>query len=300
MTSIRLLLLYTIVLWITVGTWYDRCSNIYSSGVHGVAAFQYGGSLVPSHSRFTRCYHARRAPSAAVNCPHYQQLRLHARSVRQDGRDDADSEDEDRGLPPRSRKRMHADKPKWKKSTNNSGNVDNSDNLSSGSVSSSLLESKFHRNQIDDTTYQRDLRRSLRKQKLARLIRDELSAILWSNDIRSTSGSRPSEDIFRATVVSEVQLNEDCSQADISVATMQTPKTESTDETTTLRPIRAVDKRMMFVWLVQHVHLVRHELAQRLSHLRRIPRLRFVRNTLDDRSLSGSKALDVLAVLDKL
>jgi ribosome-binding factor A len=127
-----------------------------------------------------------------------------------------------------------------------------------------------------DVNYQTDLRKSIRKEKMRRIVQEALSSIIWSG-IKS-SGNKPPESLFRSTTVTDIIMSSDCSSAEVFISTSG----------------RAVDGRQMYVWLVQHVHLVRHALSQRLGYLRKVPRIKFSRGVLTD------GPLELLSVLDRL
>jgi ribosome-binding factor A len=115
----------------------------------------------------------------------------------------------------------------------------------------------------------------IRQYRVARSLRDELSDIISNGDIKATT--YPSEGLLRATSIVDVDLSPDLSFAKVYISVLG----------------NSVEKRQVFVWLCENVGQVRYSLAQRLSHMRRIPDIFF--------KLSDSQAnADLVSLIESI
>lgn len=101
------------------------------------------------------------------------------------------------------------------------------------------------------------LQDNIKLARFARTIRDELSDILGSMDIRSNT--MPDEDLFRGTSITDVEVSPDMSTAKITISVLG----------------NSVEKRKLYLWLCDNVSQVRFSLAKRIRYIRRIPLLTF-------------------------
>ncbi len=101
-------------------------------------------------------------------------------------------------------------------------------------------------------------RRNLRKQKLARILRDELIEMLQRGEIKSRRGFVDYR-FIKFISITHIDLNSDCSTAKIFVSMLG----------------NAFDKRKMIIWLSDHRQQVQHLLHVRLRHMKKIPRVSF-------------------------
>lgn len=98
---------------------------------------------------------------------------------------------------------------------------------------------------------------NIRQLKTARVLRDELSDIICSGDIKANV--YPDENLMRSVTVLNVELSADLSLAKVSISASG----------------NSVERRQMYVWLNENIGQVRHSLTKRLRTLRRVPIVSF-------------------------
>lgn len=101
------------------------------------------------------------------------------------------------------------------------------------------------------------LQLDIKKQRTARIIRDELVDIITTGSFDSL-GSFDETQLLTVTV-SSIELNGDLSSAKAVLSIGGT----------------AVERRKIFVWLCKHIGQIRHSLRQRLRSMKRIPIVSF-------------------------
>ena len=98
---------------------------------------------------------------------------------------------------------------------------------------------------------------NIKQLKTARVLRDELSDIICSGDIKANV--YPDENLMRSVTVLNVELSADLSLAKVSISASG----------------NSVERRQMYVWLNENIGQVRHSLTKRLRSLRRVPIVSF-------------------------
>ena len=117
--------------------------------------------------------------------------------------------------------------------------------------------------------------RARRSQRVGTLVQQELATVLSRGDTR---GSRQIEGGLRHRIsIIDVDVSPDLGQANVKVSVIGDRK----DKITATR------------WLQSNARHIRHELAQRLREMRRVPTLRFVH-------VDVGAAVDVMVTLDRL
>lgn len=143
------------------------------------------------------------------------------------------------------------------------------------------FEGKGSERKIKDPESQHSL---ILKQKVGRMLRDELTDIICSCDIKANV--YPDESLLRGVTISDIEFASDLSSAKIYLSVLG----------------NSVEKRQVYVWLCNNVGQVRYSLAQRLRELRRLPEIRFaladtqsaqyLNKVLDELSLESSGSFD--------
>lgn len=101
------------------------------------------------------------------------------------------------------------------------------------------------------------MQRDIKKQRTARVIRDELVDIITTGSFDSLSSFDETQ--LLTVTVSSIELNGDLSTAKAVLSIGGT----------------AVERRKVFVWLCKHIGQIRHSLRQRLRSMKRIPMVSF-------------------------
>jgi ribosome-binding factor A len=116
----------------------------------------------------------------------------------------------------------------------------------------------------------------LRKLKYGRILRDELSDIICSLDIKSSI--YPDEGLLESVSITDIDLTNDLERAKVYFSVLG----------------NTVQRKQIYVWLNNNVGQVRYSLAQRLRNMKRVPALSFV---LVDRQAENmlSDAMDEIA-----
>mmetsp|Transcript_23445 Transcript_23445/g.47118 ORF Transcript_23445/g.47118 Transcript_23445/m.47118 type:complete len:187 (-) Transcript_23445:74-634(-) len=96
------------------------------------------------------------------------------------------------------------------------------------------------------------------KHKVSRVLRDELTDIICSCDIKANN--YPPERLLQGVSVVDVDFATDLSVAKVSLSIFG----------------NSVEKRQVYVWLCNNIGQVRYSLSQRLKDLRKIPEIRFL------------------------
>lgn len=97
----------------------------------------------------------------------------------------------------------------------------------------------------------------IRKARVSRSLRDELSSIICDVDIKAVN--YPDENLLKATTIVDIDLSADLTYAKVFISVLG----------------NSVEKRQVFVWLCENVGQVKYSLAQRLRHMRRVPDIFF-------------------------
>ena len=95
------------------------------------------------------------------------------------------------------------------------------------------------------------------QQKTARLLRDELTEIICTCDIKAVN--YPDENLLRSVSIADIEFSNDLAFAKIYLSILG----------------NSVEKRQIYVWLCQNVGQIRYSLSQRLKNLRRLPEFKF-------------------------
>lgn len=126
--------------------------------------------------------------------------------------------------------------------------------------------------------------RSKRQERVGHLVRTELSNILARGVIKGDADYLDDELRQRISVVS-TDVSPDLRQARISVSIRAAKKGADSN------PV--VDKRRAYSWLVRNTKMIRHTLAQRMSHMKSCPNLTFVQ-------VDVAAATDVMYLIEKV
>jgi len=95
------------------------------------------------------------------------------------------------------------------------------------------------------------------QQKTARLLRDELTEIICTCDIKAIN--YPDENLLRSVSIADIEFSNDLAFAKVYLSILG----------------NSVEKRQIYVWLCQNVGQIRYSLSQRLKNLRRLPEFKF-------------------------
>ena len=95
------------------------------------------------------------------------------------------------------------------------------------------------------------------QQKTARLLRDELTEIICTCDIKAVN--YPDENLLRSVSIADIEFSNDLAFAKVYLSILG----------------NSVEKRQIYVWLCQNVGQIRYSLSQRLKNLRRLPEFKF-------------------------
>jgi ribosome-binding factor A len=123
--------------------------------------------------------------------------------------------------------------------------------------------------------------RSKRQERVGQLVRIELGKILHQGSA-SRAEILDAELRQRISVV-KADVSPDLRQARISISVSASLAREDT----------AMDKRRAYAWLVNNAKPLRHALAQKLSHMKSCPELKFVQ-------VDVAAAVDVMYLIDKI
>lgn len=100
-------------------------------------------------------------------------------------------------------------------------------------------------------------RNKIKSAKVARVLRDELSDIICTCDIKAPV--YPNEELLKTVSIVDIELSPDFSVAKVYITVSG----------------NSVEKRQIYVWLSENVGQVRHTLCKRLRTLRRVPNVSF-------------------------
>lgn len=103
-----------------------------------------------------------------------------------------------------------------------------------------------------------NLNNDIRKRKIARILRDELSDIICSGDIRANV--YPDEALLGSVMITDIELNGDLSIAKVYINVAG----------------NVVERRQIYVWLCDNIGQIRFSLNTRLKSFRRVPLVSFV------------------------
>jgi ribosome-binding factor A len=158
-------------------------------------------------------------------------------------------------------------------------NSDMRSSSSSCSVSSSTALWGYHKT---GRAASRGQDRSKRQYRVGQLVQSELGRIIHTGLIKGDVDHIDEELRRRISVVS-ADVSPDLRQARVTVSVR---KSSSSDN-----PV--VDKRRAYSWLVQNTKMIRHTLAQRMSHMKTSPDLTFIQVDI-------GAAVDVMYLIDKV
>jgi ribosome-binding factor A len=108
--------------------------------------------------------------------------------------------------------------------------------------------------------------------RFARALRDELSDIICSIDIKATV--YPSEDLLRSTSIVHIDVTSDLASAKVFVNVLG----------------NSVEKRQICVWLAENSGQIRYSLAARLRQFRRVPDIEF--------KLEDAQSAELIALME--
>lgn len=123
--------------------------------------------------------------------------------------------------------------------------------------------------------------RSKRQERVGQLVRIELGKILHQGS--ASRAEYLDADLRQRISVVKADVSPDLRQARISISVSGSFAREDT----------AMDKRRAYAWLVNNAKPLRHALAQKLSHMKSCPELKFVQ-------VDVSAAVDVMYLIDKI
>lgn len=115
------------------------------------------------------------------------------------------------------------------------------------------------------------------KHKVSRMLRDELTDIICTCDIKANN--YPPHSLLQGVSVVDVDFGSDLSVAKVYLSVFG----------------NSVEKRQVYVWLCNNIGQVRYSLSQRLKDLRRIPEVRFALADTQS-SLYLSQILDEISI----
>lgn len=95
------------------------------------------------------------------------------------------------------------------------------------------------------------------RDKVSRMLRDELADIIANCDIKATV--YPDEALLRGVSIADIEFTADLSMAKVFLSILG----------------NSVQKRQVYVWLCSNVGQVRYSLSQRLRELKRLPEISF-------------------------
>lgn len=95
------------------------------------------------------------------------------------------------------------------------------------------------------------------KQKVSRMLRDELTDMICTGDIKATV--YPDDGLLRSVTICDIDLSGDLSSAKVYISVLG----------------NAVERRQVYIWLCNNIGQVRYELAQRLREFKRVPEVQF-------------------------
>lgn len=112
------------------------------------------------------------------------------------------------------------------------------------------------RNDNSKYLFHGEQRKDIRRQRVARIVRDELSDIISFGDFEAGSSSFLVDDSLLLSVsISSVELNSDLSIAKVYLTIGG----------------NSIERRKVFVWLCKHLGQLRHSLHTRLRNFKRVP-----------------------------
>lgn len=107
----------------------------------------------------------------------------------------------------------------------------------------------------------------IRKQRVARILRDELTEIICTADFDSSN--YPEDGLLQGLCISSIELNADLSLAKVFITVTG----------------NSVERRQIYVYICKHIGQIRHSLHQRLRSFKRIPIVSFELSDAPSRAL---------------
>ena len=114
---------------------------------------------------------------------------------------------------------------------------------------------------------------TIRQLRFSRNLRDELSDIITSSDIKANN--YPEERLLRGTSIIDIEVSSDLTNVKVTLSVLG----------------NSVEKRQVYVWLNENVGQVRYSLAKRIRNVRRIPTLSF--------KLMDPQTTEILAIIEE-
>lgn len=133
---------------------------------------------------------------------------------------------------------------------------DNSDRRGGrGKSSRDSGNANVNRPSINRSPRPRNAQDNIKLARFARTLRDELSDIISSMDIKAIN--YPDDDLLRGTGIVDVEVSSDMMNAKMVISVLG----------------NSVEKRKVYLWLCDNIGQVRYSLAKRMRYVRRIPTL---------------------------
>lgn len=150
--------------------------------------------------------------------------------------------------------------------------------------------------------YTSDQDRSKRQERVGHVVRTELASIIQQG-FSIKHADYLDDDLRRRINIVNANVSPDLRQARITVSVMAAKKSQSIDSELEDEDLdegeqifetdATVDKRRAYSWLVRSSKMIRHSMAQRLSHMKTIPDLTFVLADV-------GAAVDVMKLIEKV
>ena len=146
--------------------------------------------------------------------------------------------------------------------------------------SSALMGYNQYGDGRSSSKYARRNERSKRQERVGHLVRTELAQIVHRG--YSVKYADPlDDDLLKRINIVNTDVSPDLRNARITISVTGTGSQET------------VDKRRAFSWLVQNSKMIKHAMAQRLSHMKSVPDLTFVQ-------VDVAAAVDVMHLIEKV
>ena len=148
------------------------------------------------------------------------------------------------------------------------------------SSSSALMGYNRYGDGRSSSKYARRNERSKRQERVGHLVRTELAQIVHRG--YPVKYADPlDDDLLKRINIVNADVSPDLRNARITISVTGTGSQET------------VDKRRAFSWLVQNSKMIKHAMAQRLSHMKSVPDLTFVQ-------VDVAAAVDVMHLIEKV
>uniref|UniRef100_A0A7S2WSD9 Ribosome-binding factor A n=1 Tax=Eucampia antarctica TaxID=49252 RepID=A0A7S2WSD9_9STRA len=144
--------------------------------------------------------------------------------------------------------------------------------------------------------------RSKRQERVGHVVRTEIASIIQQG-FSIKYADFIDDDLRRRINIVNANVSPDLRQARITVSIIAATKTKPTDSESDDEDLEegeqifasdiTVDQRRAYSWLVRSTRMIRHSMAQRLSHMKTIPDLTFVQADV-------GAAVDVMKLIEKV